>query len=215
MPRSAAWPGKGAAPTAWPATRGRANCGCIRREKNYFRSHRQRLNHQALSRRGWPIGSGAVESACAQRQRRFKRLGQLWTDEGLRRLNALNETRDLNHGIPTPCHCSPATFHRHPLSPPRRRHLLPPPRPRFQDQTHRPPALSRLLIHSNFDRTHNSNFENYTTLLEISVAFRAGLRQNSLSSSGRSVVWLARLFRVQEVVSSNLTAPTIFSQAPE
>ena len=29
--------------------------------------------------------------------------------------------------------------------------------------------------------------------------------------SGRSVAWLARLFRVQEVVSSNLTAPTIFS----
>ncbi len=26
--------------------------------------------------------------------------------------------------------------------------------------------------------------------------------------SGRSVAWLARLFRVQEVVSSNLTAPT-------
>ena len=31
--------------------------------------------------------------------------------------------------------------------------------------------------------------------------------------SGRSVAWLARLFRVQEVVSSNLTAPTI-SQSP-
>ena len=30
--------------------------------------------------------------------------------------------------------------------------------------------------------------------------------------SGRSVAWLARLFRVQEVVSSNLTAPTIFSK---
>ena len=29
--------------------------------------------------------------------------------------------------------------------------------------------------------------------------------------SGRSVAWLARLFRVQEVVSSNLTAPTICS----
>ena len=28
--------------------------------------------------------------------------------------------------------------------------------------------------------------------------------------SGRSVAWLARLFRVQEVVSSNLTAPTTF-----
>jgi tRNA (guanine-N7-)-methyltransferase len=31
------------------------------------------------------------------------------------------------------------------------------------------------------------------------------------SGSGRSVAWLARLFRVQEVVSSNLTAPTISS----
>src|SRR5271157_2905550 len=30
------------------------------------------------------------------------------------------------------------------------------------------------------------------------------------SGSGRSVAWLARLFRVQEVVSSNLTAPTIY-----
>ena len=31
----------------------------------------------------------------------------------------------------------------------------------------------------------------------------------SCPGSGRSVAWLARLFRVQEVVSSNLTAPTI------
>ena len=69
----------------------------IRREKNYFQSHRHRLNYQAVSRRGWPIGSGAVESACAQRQRRFKRPGQFWTEEGLRRLNALIEARDLNH----------------------------------------------------------------------------------------------------------------------
>jgi hypothetical protein len=29
--------------------------------------------------------------------------------------------------------------------------------------------------------------------------------------SGRSVAWYARLLGVQEVVSSNLTAPTIFS----
>lgn len=69
----------------------------IRREKNYFQSHSQRLNYQALSRRGWPIGSGSVESACAQRQRRFKRPGQFWTEEGLRNLNALIEARDLNH----------------------------------------------------------------------------------------------------------------------
>jgi hypothetical protein len=69
----------------------------IRREKNYFQNHSQRLNYQALSRRGWPIGSGSVESACAQRQRRFKRPGQFWTSTGLRRLNALIEARDLNH----------------------------------------------------------------------------------------------------------------------
>lgn len=69
----------------------------IRREKNYFQSHSQRLNYQALSRRGWPIGSGSVESACAQRQRRFKRPGQFWTATGLRKLNALIEARNLNH----------------------------------------------------------------------------------------------------------------------
>ncbi len=74
-----------------------ATAEVIRREKNYFQSHRQRLNYGAISRRGWPIGSGAVESACAQRQRRFKRPGQFWTLEGLRRLNALIEARDLNH----------------------------------------------------------------------------------------------------------------------
>ena len=31
-----------------------------------------------------------------------------------------------------------------------------------------------------------------------------------LHRSGRSVAWYARLLGVQEVVSSNLTAPTIF-----
>lgn len=69
----------------------------IRREKNYFQTHSQRMNYQALRRRGWPIGSGSVESACAQRQRRFKRPGQFWTAQGLRHLNALIEARDLNH----------------------------------------------------------------------------------------------------------------------
>jgi len=69
----------------------------IVREKNYFASHRNRMNYEQLSRRGWPIGSGAVESACAQRQRRFKRPGQFWTQTGLCHLNALIEARDLNH----------------------------------------------------------------------------------------------------------------------
>jgi len=69
----------------------------VRRERNYFQSHRQRMNYQQLARRGWPIGSGPVESACAQKQGRFKRPGQFWTQNGLRHLNALIEARDLNH----------------------------------------------------------------------------------------------------------------------
>lgn len=69
----------------------------VSREKNYFESHRKRMNYYALYRKGWPIGSGSVESACAQRQRRFKRPGQFWTANGLRCLNALIEARDLDH----------------------------------------------------------------------------------------------------------------------
>jgi len=69
----------------------------IDRERNYFQTHRQRLNYQQVARRGWPIGSGSVESACAQKQGRFKRPGQFWTQQGLRHLNALIEARDLSH----------------------------------------------------------------------------------------------------------------------
>ena len=69
----------------------------IRREQNYFASHAERMNYAKIAARGWPIGSGAVESACAQKQRRFKRPGQFWTERGLRHLNALIEARELNH----------------------------------------------------------------------------------------------------------------------
>ena len=69
----------------------------VEREKNYFATHAQRMNYQTLSRRGWPIGSGAVESACRQRQCRFKRPGQFWTPEGLRCLCALEEARRNRH----------------------------------------------------------------------------------------------------------------------
>lgn len=50
----------------------------VRREQNYFASHTHRMNYQSWSRRGWPIGSGPVESACRQKQCRFKRPGQFW-----------------------------------------------------------------------------------------------------------------------------------------
>lgn len=69
----------------------------IERERHYFATHAARLNYQAMARRGWPIGSGAVESACRQKQCRFKRPGQFWTPSGLRHLCALDEARRNYH----------------------------------------------------------------------------------------------------------------------
>lgn len=80
---------------ALPTRRGPAG-EVIRREQNYFATHARRMNYQEVAARGWPIGSGAVESACAQKQGRLKRPGQFWTSNGLRHLNALMEARD--HG---------------------------------------------------------------------------------------------------------------------
>lgn len=69
----------------------------IEREQNYFATHAGRMNYQTIARRGWPIGSGAVESACRQKQCRFKRPGQFWTAKGLRHLCALDEARRNHH----------------------------------------------------------------------------------------------------------------------
>jgi len=77
--------------------RGGAVGKIIERERNYFATHAGRMHYQAAARRGWPIGSGAVESACRQKQCRFKRPGQFWTAKGLRHLCALDEARRNNH----------------------------------------------------------------------------------------------------------------------
>jgi hypothetical protein len=69
----------------------------VEREQNYFATHAHRMNYRTISQRGWPIGSGAVESACRQRQCRFKRPGQFWTSTGLRHLSALDEARRNQH----------------------------------------------------------------------------------------------------------------------
>jgi hypothetical protein len=69
----------------------------VRREQGYFAGHAARMNYQALAQRGWPIGSGAVESACRQRQCRCKRPGQFWTASGLRHLGALIEAQANGH----------------------------------------------------------------------------------------------------------------------
>jgi hypothetical protein len=68
----------------------------VRREQNYFAHHAARMNYRELSQNG-PIGSGTVESACRQRQCRFKRAGQFWTDDGLKHLCALQEARRNGH----------------------------------------------------------------------------------------------------------------------
>ena len=65
----------------------------VRKEKNYFANQSGRMNYKEIADRGWPIGSGAVESACRQSQCRFKRCGQFWTEHGFRHLSALDEAR--------------------------------------------------------------------------------------------------------------------------
>ncbi len=69
----------------------------VRKQKNYFAGQSGRMNYQEIADRGWPIGSGPVESACRQSQCRFKRPGQSWTPLGLRRLCALDQARHNEH----------------------------------------------------------------------------------------------------------------------
>jgi hypothetical protein len=69
----------------------------IREEKNYFANQASRMNYEAIDDRGWPIGSGPVESACNGKQNRFKRRGQFWVRFGVRNLEALIEARENNH----------------------------------------------------------------------------------------------------------------------
>lgn len=68
----------------------------VRREQNYLTHHAVRMNYRELARNG-PIGSGTVESACRQRQCRFKRAGQFWTEAGMKHLCALQEARRNDH----------------------------------------------------------------------------------------------------------------------
>ena len=69
----------------------------VRRERSYLAAHQERMHYARVSARGWPVGSGAVESACRQRQCRFKRPGQFWRASGVRHLCALEEARRNGH----------------------------------------------------------------------------------------------------------------------
>jgi hypothetical protein len=65
----------------------------VKSEQNYFENNKDRLGFQSAGQQGCPIGSGAMESTCAQLQNRFKRTGQFWKIEGHRNLMALDLAR--------------------------------------------------------------------------------------------------------------------------
>jgi hypothetical protein len=78
---------------AWCAQQQRVVPPEVGREREYFQSHRDHVHYEAMAARGCPVGSGAMESFCAQLQGRFKRCGQFWTRHGLGDLLALDVAR--------------------------------------------------------------------------------------------------------------------------
>jgi hypothetical protein len=75
----------------------RRNSKTVRKEKKYFAGQARRMNYKEIADKGWPIGSGPVESSCRQDQCRFKRPGQSWTRQGFGNLSALDQARRNNH----------------------------------------------------------------------------------------------------------------------
>lgn len=66
----------------------------VQREIKYFQNHRQHLHYRDNAAKGFPVGSGAVESGCSQFQDRFKRTGQFWNSASMGCLQALKVTRN-------------------------------------------------------------------------------------------------------------------------
>lgn len=65
----------------------------LRRTTEYFAEHEERVHYEEVSKKGCPVGSGAMESTCAQLQGRLKRTGQFWTKEGKANLLSLELAR--------------------------------------------------------------------------------------------------------------------------
>jgi hypothetical protein len=78
---------------AWWARQGQAVPETVFQERDYFESHRHRLAYRTRAAEGCPVGSGAMESFCAQLQGRFKRCGQFWQPAGRDNLLALELAR--------------------------------------------------------------------------------------------------------------------------
>jgi hypothetical protein len=80
----------------WCAWRAQALPPLVPTEIQYFEKYREHLHYATQAAKGCPVGSGAMESFCAQLQGWFKRCGQFWSEPGRRRLMALEIAR-RNH----------------------------------------------------------------------------------------------------------------------
>jgi len=58
----------------------------VQKEKNSFAGQAHLMNYKEIADRGWPIGSGPIESICPQDQCRFKRPANPGTEAGLANL---------------------------------------------------------------------------------------------------------------------------------
>jgi hypothetical protein len=75
----------------------------LKREINYFKTHENRMDYKKGKAAGEPVGSGAIESTCAQYQRRFKLTGQFWSlagDEAFLALATLHRNNRWNQLFP-------------------------------------------------------------------------------------------------------------------
>ncbi|MCK5862603.1 MAG: ISKra4 family transposase [Candidatus Hydrogenedentes bacterium] len=71
----------------------------LAREINYLDTHKNRMDYKNGKAMGEPIGSGAIESTCAQYQRRFKLTGQFWSlagDEAFLALATIHRNKRWN-----------------------------------------------------------------------------------------------------------------------
>jgi len=67
---------------ASPEAKPRKRSG-IRKRLRYFNGHRERMQYRRFRRKGWPIGSGAVEGACKSLiKQRADLSGQRWSPDG-------------------------------------------------------------------------------------------------------------------------------------
>jgi hypothetical protein len=70
----------------------------VRRNREYFRVNRRRMQYSQYRRWRLPIGTGAVEGSCKfVVQSRFKKPGARWSDPGLRQMLALKVARLNGH----------------------------------------------------------------------------------------------------------------------